>query len=444
MKLNTAFLASFLGTYVLGVDGIRPPPPPPGPNRAPGQHLATSSRWVDIWASMPQLTETSNLPPAPFTTTSNVFFNSTIRQTVHITQGSSRIRIRISNAFGVNDLTITAATVALPVNGSAGVAGVQLNTLKKVTFSGSPSFTIPSSGLIVSDPIDLEVKSQSNLAITIYLAQGQQGNSITSHPGSRTTSWWSYGNHVSDGVLTGDSLASAAHWYFISSVEGYVSKDVSSFSIVGDSITDGRGSVPDNNNRWPDLLLANMQKKSSTSKIAILNEAAGGNRILNDGLGPNALSRIDRDVLAHANVKYAMIFEGVNDIGTGATTEAAQQGIADRLILAFQQIVTRIHTFGIPVFAATITPFCAPNSTLQAYSDPQREAARLRVNKWIRESGVFDAVVDFDLILRDPKNASVLAPEYNGGDYLHPNVAGYQKLADEFPLSIFEKTYNVS
>ena len=217
-------------------------------------------------------------------------------------------------------------------------------------------------------------------------------------------------------------------------------KSTGGLFIVGDSITDGRGSTTDANNRWPDLLLARLQKNSSsTSNIAVLNQAAGGNRILADGLGPNALGRVDRDVLAQSGLKYAMIFEGVNDIGTGATTTAAQTAIADRIIWALKQIATRVHTFGIPIFAATITPFGAPSASQQAYSDPTREAARQRVNNWIRTSGVFDAVIDFDLILRNPKNQSQLNPTYDSGDFLHPNVAGYQALADNFPLEIFSR-----
>jgi len=180
-----------------------------------------------------------------------------------------------------------------------------------------------------------------------------------------------------------------------------------------------------------------MLQNKATSNIGILNQAAGGNRILLDGLGPNAEGRIDRDVLAHSGVEYAMIFEGVNDIGEADATVAAQQEVGDRLILAYQQIATRIHAFNIPLFAATITPFSG-DPTIQPYSNPVREPTRLRINEWIRTSGVFDAVIDFDAILRDPANHTQLNPIYSFGDFLHPNVAGYQKIADEFPLSIFE------
>jgi lysophospholipase L1-like esterase len=184
-----------------------------------------------------------------------------------------------------------------------------------------------------------------------------------------------------------------------------------------------------------------MQTQKSTSSIAILNQAAGGNRVLADGLGPNAVGRIDRDVLAQSGVRYVMLFEGVNDIGTAAATSAAQSAVGDRLIAAYQQIIGRVHAAGIPIFAATITPFSSPgfNATVQPYADATREATRQRVNTWIRESGRFDAVVDFDAILRNSSAPSQLDSRYHGGDFLHPNVAGYQLLADRFPLGIFEK-----
>ncbi|KAI9710761.1 MAG: hypothetical protein M1820_002594 [Bogoriella megaspora] len=403
----------------------------------PGGH------WVDTWTAMPQLTEFTNLPNAPYNQTNLVFANSTIRQTLHMSIGSEQIRIRISNAFGLNDLPITAVTVAIPgqgtagVNGSTGVSDIQTSTLQNVTFSGNTSVTISNGALVVSDPLNFHIDPQSEIAVTMYLAQGQASNFITSHPGSRTNTWLSLGNHVSDQNLTGSSVQSIAHWFFLGAVEAWSPQSSRAFAIVGDSITDGRGSDTNGNNRWPDLVLRKMQANNSTSNIAVLNQAAGGNRVLEDGLGPNAIGRIDRDVLAQSGVKYAMIFEGVNDIGTAALTAANLSFTTDRLIQAYQQIVTRVHTFGIPIFAATITPFGAPPSAGQAYSDPLREQSRLTVNNWIRTSGVFDAVVDFDEILRDPNNATQLNPQYNSGDYLHPNVAGYQAIADAFPLDLF-------
>jgi len=190
---------------------------------------------------------------------------------------------------------------------------------------------------------------------------------------------------------------------------------------------------------WPDLVLARMQKDPTTAHIAVSNQAAGGNRILADGLGPSVLSRIDRDVLAHPSVSYAMIFEGVNDIGVAANTTAAQDAVYNSLIQAYRQIIARVHGSGIPMFGATITPFSAPNTTIQPYSDPTRERTRQRVNDWIRNSGYFDAVIDFDAVVRDPSDPSQLASEYNSGDFLHPSVAGYEAMAAAFPLRVFQQ-----
>lgn len=184
-----------------------------------------------------------------------------------------------------------------------------------------------------------------------------------------------------------------------------------------------------------------MKQTPTTKSIALLNQAAGGNRILADGLGPNVISRIDRDALAQSGVQYAIVFEGVNDIGVADADPEVQKKIGDRLIVAYQQIVTRLHAARIPVFGATITPFGAPGnaSDVQPYSDPIREGTRQRINDWIRTSGVFDAVLDFDEVLRDPNVPAQLADQYDSGDYLHPNVAGYQALADYFPLDLFEE-----
>jgi lysophospholipase L1-like esterase len=177
------------------------------------------------------------------------------------------------------------------------------------------------------------------------------------------------------------------------------------------------------------------------TSISIANQAAGGNRILADSLGPSVLSRVERDVVAQAGVKYSMIFEGVNDIGVAATDAATQQAIGDAVIAAYKQVIARVHAVGIPIFGATITPFCAPpaNASIQPYSDATREKTRQRVNNWIRTSGRFDAVIDFDKIVRSPTNGSILADKYNSGDFLHPNVAGYAAIAAQFPLSLFER-----
>lgn len=250
-----------------------------------------------------------------------VFVNSTIRQTLFLTTQANQIRLKFSNVFGGSNLPITAVTVALPANNTAGIYQIQPNTVQKVTFSGKPGISIPNGALAVSDPINFAIKAQQIVTVTMYLATGQTTNSITSHPGSRTTSWWQFGNAVDAAQLTvtDASTQSAAHWYFLTSIEAWVPPQQKSFLIVGDSITDGRGSTTNANNRWPDLLLKRLQGNAATKHISFGNLAAGGNRILADGLGPNAFGRIDRDVLAHPGVGYAMIFEGVNGTFTPHT-----------------------------------------------------------------------------------------------------------------------------
>lgn len=372
--------------------------------------------------------------------TGAVFVNSTVRQTLYMTTDAHQIRLKFSNVFGGSDLPITAVTVALPMNQTAGIYQIQADTLQKVAFGGEDGIIVPKGALAVSDPINFPIRAQQIVTVTMYLASGQKTNSITSHPGSRTTSWWQFGNAVSASTLaiTNTTTQSAAHWYFLSSIEAWVPPHTGSLLIIGDSITDGRGSTTDQNNRWPDQLLARLQKNPATKSISIGNLAAGGNRILADGLGPNAFGRIDRDILAHPGVRYAMIFEGVNDIGGAEPTPAAQEVIYQRLVQAYKQMVTLIHAHGIPVFGATITPFSAPaNFTQQPYSDPEREKTRVRVNEFIRTSGVFDAVVDFSEFLANPDIPSQLAPEYDSGDYLHPGPEGYAHIAERFPLEVF-------
>ncbi|VDB86880.1 unnamed protein product [Peniophora sp. CBMAI 1063] len=393
----------------------------------------SNGHWVDTWTATPQLTEASGLPPPPFNTSANIFENATLRQTLHLSLGGPFIRLRFTNVFGTTNLPVSAVTVALPANGSSGVSGIQPETLQNVTFSGATSFSIPNGALLVSDPINMPLEPRSVISVSMFLESGQQGLDITSHPLSMTTSFFVNGNAVEDTDFEG--AESAEHWYFVSAVEAWAPRESVTFAVLGDSITDGRGSDVDGNDRWPDQLFIRMQNNTNTSHIALIDQGLDGNRILADGLGPNALGRLDRDILSHSAVKFAMIFEGVNDIGTSNTDSASQAALIDELLVAYQQIISRVHALGIPMFAATITPF----GNFAQYTDPAREATRQVINKWIRTSGKFDAVIDFDAVARDPNNATVLAPEFDSGDGLHLNSVGYHALANAIPLEIFDQ-----
>jgi lysophospholipase L1-like esterase len=382
---------------------------------------------------MPQLTEPGNMPPPPFTGDRAVLVDTTLRQTLRVSTGGGRMRLRFSNAFGDTALPLTAVSVALPLDGRAGVSAIEPGTLRQVTFGGRKSATVPVGAQLVSDPLDFDLRPGSNLTVTTYLAEGQPSLALTSHPGSRTTSYLQDADHTQDQDLP--RATPVDHWYLLSDVEVLSGPTTAAVAVLGDSLTDGRGSTTNGNNRWPDQFLDRLRGHPATDDVAVLNQAAGGNRVLNDGLGPNVLARLDRDVLAGSGVSWLVVFEGVNDIGTAAATPAAQRGVTAELIAAYEQIVVRAHAQGIRVYGATLTPF-GDNAM---YDDPDghRETSRQAVNSWIRTGGRFDAVIDFDRAVRDPENPRRLRPALHDGDWLHLNPDGYRALAAAIPLRLF-------
>ncbi|MER5526226.1 SGNH/GDSL hydrolase family protein [Streptomyces sp. NPDC002677] len=424
--LSACVLALALVVTATAVTALVRGPRPAGAQPDRGSH------WVNTWTGMPQLTEVGNLPPAPFTGERSVLADTTLRQTVRVTTGGHRLRLRFSNAYGDTPLPLTSVTVALPRDGRAGARAIVPGSLHPVTFSGRTAAVVPVGAQVVSDPVDFELAPGSNLTVTAYTAQGQPDLALTSHPGSRTTSYLVNGDHTRDPDLSG--AASADHWYLLSDVEVTVPAATRAVAVLGDSLTDGRGSTTNGNDRWPDQFFDRLQTRSATSDIAVLNQAAGGNRVLDDGLGPNVLARLDRDVLSRSGVSWLIVFEGVNDIGTAAATPDAQRAVADDLIAAYRQIVVRAHAQGIRVYGATLLPFGG-----NAYDDGAgvREAARQRVNAWIRGLGHFDAVIDFDRVVRDPADPSRLRADLQVGDWLHLNPAGYGILAEAVPADLF-------
>jgi lysophospholipase L1-like esterase len=383
-----------------------------------------ASRWMHTWTAMPQLTEPGNMPPAPFTGDGVVLADTTLRQTVQVTVGGAALRVRFSNAFGLTALPITAASVALPLDGRAGVPGIRPRSVRTLTFGGRESVSVPAGAQIVSDPVPLLVGIGTNLTISVYLAAGQAGSALTSHPGSRTTSYLRKGDAHTDPDLPGATPVD--HWYLISGVE--VESSATGLVVVGDSLTDGRGSTTNGNDRWPNQLFARFPN------VAVLNQAAGGNRVLNDGLGPSVLARLDRDVLALSGADRLLLFEGVNDIGTAPATDEAQRQVVADLLVAYGQIVLRARAAGISTHLATITPFGGN----EGYDDPAglRERSRQAINARIRSGRLADGVVDFDRAARDPAAPARLAPAYDTGDHLHLNPAGYAALAAAVPPTL--------
>lgn len=389
--------------------------------------------WVVSWAAIPQSTEPDNLPPTPFVEAGVVMAGATLRQTVRVSLGGDRLRLRFSNVFGAAVLPIASVAVARPAGGLAGVAAVEPGTSMPVTFAGSAAVTVAAGAQVFTDPVEFPVAPGENLTVTIFLASGQGSTTITSHPGSRTTSYLASGDHVSESELP--AAAPVEHWYFLSGLDVLAPAGAASVVVLGDSLSDGRGSTTNGNDRWPDLLFDRLQSGSGTAQVGVVNAAAGGNRVLRDEVGPAAVARFDRDVLAQAGVRWLIVFEGVNDIGTADADPAAQQAVVGELTGAFERFVERAHGMGIAVFGATLTPFGGNDP----YDDPAgvRQASRQALNDWIRTSGRFDAVLDFDSAVRDPADPTRLLPAFDCGDRLHLTPAGYGALAAAVPLRLF-------
>jgi lysophospholipase L1-like esterase len=378
-----------------------------------------TDQWVGTWASSPQLATPSDEPPPP------AFTDSTLRQIVHVSIGGTKLRVRFSNAFGKTALTITSAHVAK----AAGGGTIQAGSDKPLTFDERPSITIPAGALIYSDELSFELAPLSDLAVTIYLRGSPDGT--TAHPGSRATSYFTAGDAVSATELP--SAHTVDHWYFLNGVDVAGPDSSAAVVVLGDSITDGRGSTTNGNDRWPDVLARRLHANQPTINVGLLNEATGGNRLLHDGLGPNALARLDRDVLAQTRARWLILLEGVNDIGT-CKDNCDLDSLANDIIVAYQQIILRAHSQNMRVYGATITPFGG-----SSYATPETERARQTVNRWIRTSGCFDAVIDFDAVIRDSNSSPNLSRGSDSGDHLHLNATGYKALGDSIDLKLFEQ-----
>jgi lysophospholipase L1-like esterase len=371
-------------------------------------------RWVGTWAASPQRTEPANMPPAPG------LADATLRQVARVSLGGKRLRVRFSNAFGEKSLTIRSAHVATPAGGPA----IRAESRKLLAFGGRSSVTIPRGALVVSDPVDFDLAPLSDLAVTVRVKDPT--DAVTGHPGARCTSYLQAGDAVAERDLP--RAASTPHWYYLCGVDvDAPAAEAAAVAVLGDSITDGRGSPTDGNGRWTDHLARRLHEREGTARVGVLNQGLGGNRLLNDGLGPNALARLDRDVLAQPGVRWLIVLEGINDLGTRSAT-------AGDLIGAYEQIIERAHARGIKTYGATILP-CEGSS----YFNLELEAARQEVNAGVRGSGRFDAVVDFDAATRDPQKPLRLSTAADGGDHLHPGPDGYKIMAGAVDLGLFGK-----
>jgi lysophospholipase L1-like esterase len=381
-------------------------------------------RWIGTWTASPQSVEPPFIVPSPAQ-----FDNQTIRHVIRTSIGGTKARIRLSNEFGTAPLTIGAATIALHATGANAVAG----TVRKLTFSGQPSITIPAGAPALSDPVDIDVPALGDLAVSIFLPKVTAAKTLHSL-GVSTTYVSAAGDHSADVVMPTATTASSL--FFLSGVSVVASKRNAAIVAIGDSITDGFASTPDANNRWPNVLAERLQARRDLAHLAVLNHGISGNRTLFDFIGPNALARFDRDVLNAPGAKFVILLEGINNIGIpGAFGRTSEIVTADDIIAGHKQLIARAHERGLKIYGGTLTPF--EGTTFPGYFTPAGEVKRQAVNAWIRTSGAFDGVIDFDLAIRDPSNPARMLPAYDSGDHLHPNDAGYQAMANAIDLRLF-------
>lgn len=399
MKIKSALLAAILSFLTISTANA-------------GKH------WVATWATAEQVVEPHNCPPAPG------LENNSIRQIVQTSISGKEVRVKFSNEFSKGPVTINAAEIARAATAGSSsdiIAGTEVS----LTFNGKKSVTIQPGGLVTSDPVKFRMGDRENVAITMHLGQASS-TSVTGHPGSRTDSYLieGQGSDFSKAVKT-------AHWYIINAIEIKAEKKARAVVVLGNSITDGRGSTTNEQNRWTDNLSRRLLANKKTRRVAVLNMGLGGNCILNGGLGPTGKSRYPRDLFKQEGVKYIILFEGVNDLGGrgDAITKAKQ------IIDVYKQIIDEAHERDIKVFGAPVMQFKGNN-----YYSENHEAGRQQLNQWIRSSGYFDGVIDFDAAMGNPDDPAQLNPKYLfENDYLHPNAEGYVRMGDCIDLKLFEK-----
>ena len=375
--------------------------------------------WVGTWTATPAPAE------------AGAFSNQTLRMNPRVSIGGDRVRVRISNAYGARPLLVGAAWLGLRDKGPAVVA----DSHKRLTFGGAESATIAAGAFVISDPVAFDLPPLADIAVSIYLPGDVPLNfGITGRYARQTNYISPPGNFASSAVMPVGSIT--GEWFFVSGVDVLASSETGGVVAVGDSLTDANISTMDAYCRWPDQLSRRLQARRGGRPMAVMNQGLGGNRILHDIRGDSGLRRFDRDVIAQPGVTHVIVMLGTNDL-RNRWAKPEEEVTAEQMIAGLKQLAVRAQTAGIKIFGATLTPF--ENETfLPGAWTPEREKTRQAVNEWVRESGAFDAVIDFDRALRDPEHATSMLPVYDCGDHLHPSDLGYNKMGDAIDLSLFE------
>jgi lysophospholipase L1-like esterase len=376
-------------------------------------------RWLATWTASPF--DAPPRPPRDSVDRVPKLFDQTLRLVVRTSIGGDRVRIRLSNEYGDRPLVIGAAHIA--VRDSA--ASIVPATDRTLTFGGRPAVRMLPGAVVVSDPVALDVPALRDLAVSLHLADSSRLS--TRHQLALQTSYVGHGNVTAGRTFAPDTTLEI--WPYLVGVDVINPSVAGVIVTLGNSITDGARSTRDANARWPNVLAARMLRSGDPVR-AVVNAGISGGRVLTYGAGPSALARFERDVLATPGLTHVILLEGINDIGRSAIDGVT----AEDIIFGYRQLIARAHDRGIAIFGATLTP-AGPRTNYT----PALEAKRAAVNAFIRTSGEFDGVIDFDAVTRDPANPLQFLPAYDSGDHLHPGDAGYRAMGEAIDLALFRR-----
>ena len=393
---------------------------------APARAQDTShDRWIATWAA--SLLATPPRPPADSVDRVLTLVNRTLREVVHVTAGGTRMRIRLSNQYGDRPLVIGSAHVALRTSG----VSVDPATDRRVTFNGRSSVVIRAGANLVSDAITLAIPTLADVTVSLFIADSARLSTVHAM-GLQTNYVSAPGDFAGAATFAPDTTVRS--WAFIAGVDVVNPAVTGVIVTLGNSITDGAVSPADSNGRWPDVLARRLFASKEPAK-AVVNAGISGNRVLSPGAGPSALERFDRDVLMQPGVTHVIVLEGVNDISAGTNAANPRNEIsAEELIAGHKQLIDRAHERGLVIFGATLTP----TGGMRGIS-PERLARRDALNAWIRTSGAYDGVIDFDKVTRDPADSTRFLAAYDSGDHLHPGPAGLKAMGEAIDLALFRK-----
>jgi lysophospholipase L1-like esterase len=390
---------------------------------------APDDDWIATWTASPQEVWGPDFPAA--VKVPRYLWDQTVRQVARVSIGGRRVRVVLSNEYGRWPVKVGAAQIAQSDKGSAIVPG----SGRPLTFAGRPSIVIPPGAPVLTDPVDLSVAPLSSLVVSVFAPDVAPVG--TFHFDARQTAYVVAGDKTASVDFTADSTFTAR--ILLSEILVDAPAPARAIVAFGDSITDGDQSTEDTNRRWPDVL-ARRLVETGGPPVAVLNEGISGARVLRDRMGSNALARFDRDVLRHRHADTVVLMMGINDIGwpDSVLEPNVPAPSPEDIVAGYEQLVARAHLHGLRIVGATLTPFedTFKGSPEEGYYSAEKERKRQAVNKWIRESGAFDAVLDFDAVVRDPGRPSFMKPAYDSGDHLHPNDAGYQAMAESIDLKL--------